>query len=156
MKPWEQDSHSQRHRFPWNWVRRTVQWHHRPLALLMSNTQRLVVGIQCPWEPMFGLVWSTMYKIVSVLYLDFQGAPEGHAEVSVIVFVKYSLEGLLEQGSIKRVAHHNMAPGNTNCNQYLLHVQWLNWNKIILDCTNSNNQSLQAGWILVLEYTKNI
>lgn len=72
---------------------------------------------------MFDLAWQTMYKIVTLLYLDFQGASEGHAEVSVMVFVKYSLEGLLKQGSIEGVAHHNMAPVNTNCNYYLLHVQ---------------------------------
>lgn len=56
-----------------------------------------------------------MSEIVTVLYLDFQGAAEGHAEVAVVVFVKYSLEGLLEQRSIEGVTHHNMAPVNTNC-----------------------------------------
>lgn len=55
-----------------------------------------------------------MNTIVTVLNLDFQGGSEGHAEISVIVFMKYSLEGLLKQGSIEGVAHHNMAPINTN------------------------------------------
>lgn len=73
---------------------------------------------------MLGLAGETMNTIVTVLNLDFQGGSEGHAEISVIVFMKYSLEGLLKQGSIEGVAHHNMAPVNTNCNYYLLHVQW--------------------------------
>lgn len=82
-----------------------------------------------------------MYKILTVLYLDFQGASEGHAEVSVMVFVKYSLEGLLKKGSIEGVAHHNMAPVNTNCTHYLQQIQTIN----------------PSVWVsFVLEYTKHI
>lgn len=54
-----------------------------------------------------------MYYIIA-LYLDFQDASEGHAEVSIQVFAKHSLEGLLEQGGIEGVSHHYVPPVNTS------------------------------------------
>lgn len=98
---------------------------HGPMApqtfssLDVCNAQEHMGELQL--EPIFGLA---MYKIDIVLYLDFQGASKSHAEVSIIVFVKYSLEGLLEQGSIEGVAHHNVAPVNTNCNYYLVLISF--------------------------------
>lgn len=49
----------------------------------------------------------------SLLYLDLQDATKGHAEVSIVVFAKDSLEGLLEQGGVEGVSHHNVPPVNT-------------------------------------------
>lgn len=55
-----------------------------------------------------------MYKwLQSLLYLDLQDASEGHAEVSVVVFVEDSLEGLFEQRGVEGVSHHYVAPENT-------------------------------------------
>lgn len=48
--------------------------------------------------------------IKSSLYLDFQDASKGHAEVPVIVLTEDSLEGLLEQRGIEGVSHHYVPP----------------------------------------------
>lgn len=50
----------------------------------------------------------------TTLYLDFQDATKGHAEVPVVVFAKHSLEGLFEQGGIEGVSHHDVAPVSTS------------------------------------------
>lgn len=43
-------------------------------------------------------------------HLHFQDASEGHAEVTVVVFAEDPLEGLLEQGGVEGVAHHDVTP----------------------------------------------
>lgn len=52
-------------------------------------------------------------KTPKYIYLDFHDASEGHAEVSVVVFIKDPLEGLLEQGGVEGVSHHNVTPDST-------------------------------------------
>lgn len=65
--------------------------------------------------------WSTLSYIIT-LYLDFQDATKGHAEVPVVVFAKHSLEGLFKQGGIEGVSHHDVPPVSTS-QQVLYSVQ---------------------------------
>lgn len=46
-------------------------------------------------------------------HFHFNDASEGHAEVTVVVFAEDPLKGLLEQGGVEGVAHHNVAPVDT-------------------------------------------
>jgi hypothetical protein len=41
--------------------------------------------------------------------LDFKSSVEGHSELILGVFGKHSLESLLEERRVERVAHHHMA-----------------------------------------------
>lgn len=54
------------------------------------------------------------YYALYHLHLDFQDASKGHAEVSIVIFTKHSLEGLLEQRGVERVSHHDVAPVSTS------------------------------------------
>ena len=49
-----------------------------------------------------------------VPHLDLYGASKGHAELRVVVLGEDPLEGLLEEGRVERVAHHNVAPVDTH------------------------------------------
>lgn len=100
-----------------------VEWNARsngPANLQLPrglNRQRHVTWIQLV-QQLGSDSASTWYLIsamtlVMTLYLDFQDASKGHAEVSIVVFAKHSLEGLLEQGCVEGVSHHNVPPVNT-------------------------------------------
>lgn len=73
--------------------------------------------------------------LILTLYLDFQDSSKGHAEVSVVVFTEDSLEGLLEQGSVEGVSHHNVAPVDT-LQECFLHFQ--SFSKRVFRCKESH------------------
>ena len=52
--------------------------------------------------------------------LYFQRSPKAHLEVSLLVLDKQFLEGLLEEGAVKEVAHDHVAPSHVGEEAHLI------------------------------------
>lgn len=112
LSNWGKDSHFLKHRILWSSVKHKAQWPHKPSAPLRSirkekDTKAFHKYAAEPFKQQ-----SNNHQTLLFPYLDFQDASEGHAEVSIVVFTKDPLEGLLEQRGVERVSHHNVTPDN--------------------------------------------